>query len=106
MNAYSTGGLNWSEWLNFDRPNINNAPESSGVYKTHAGMKIFFIGGSQNLRQSLLNSLSDPCISKATRFSYATTESADNTRKHLLEEYRTKHNGMLPLCMEKKKKSN
>jgi hypothetical protein len=94
--------LNWSEWLDFDRSNIASiVPEISGVYKLHASMKILYIGSSdQNLRQSLLDCFSDPCISKARRFSYATTESADETKEQLLIEYRSKHSGKLPMCME------
>ena len=97
--------LNWSEWLDFDRSNIVSiVPEKSGVYKLHAAMKILYIGSSnQNLRQSLLDCLSDPCISKATRFGYALTYSADKVKEQLLNEYRSKHNGKLPVCMEEEK---
>jgi hypothetical protein len=92
--------LDWSSWLDFDHTNIDNIPESEGVYKLHENMKILFIGSGQNLRQSLREGLSNPCISKGTRFSYAITESADKIRENLLNEYRNKHNGKLPLCME------
>jgi hypothetical protein len=92
--------LDWSPWLDFDRNNIANIAESEGVYKLHAGMKMLFIGSSQNLRESMLACLSDPCRSKAKRFSYAIIESADKVKEQLLNEYRSKHNGKLPNCME------
>ena len=93
--------LNWSEWLDFDKSTVENIPEEDGVYKMHASMKILYIGGNtQNIRQSLLDCLSDPCISKATRFSYALTDSADKVKEQLLNEYRSKHNGKLPTCMK------
>ena len=92
--------LDWSPWLDFDRDNIANIGESEGVYKIHAGMKILFIGSSQNVRESMLGCLSDPCISKAKRFSYAIIESADRVKEQLLDEYRNKHKGKLPTCME------
>jgi hypothetical protein len=92
--------LEWSSWLDFDRTNIGNIPESEGGYKLHANMRILFIGSGQNLRQSLIEGLSNPCISKGARFSYAITESADKIREYLLNEYRDKHNRKLPLCME------
>ena len=97
--------LNWSEWLDFDQSSIVSiVPEASGVYKLHASMKILYIGSTnQNLRQSLLDCLSDPCISKARRFSYALTGSADKVKEQLLNEYRSKHNGKLPVCMEEEK---
>ncbi len=95
-----TEALDWSLWLDFDRDIIANIAESEGVYKIHAGMKILFIGSSQNLRESMLGCLSDPCISEAKRFSYALIGSADKVKEQLLNEYRNKHNGRSPACME------
>ena len=92
--------LQWSPWLNFDKATITEIPESEGVYKMHASMKILFIGSSHNLRKSLLESLSDSCLNKATRFSYTITTSSDKIQELLLNEYRMKHSGQLPLCME------
>ncbi|HEY6659261.1 MAG TPA: hypothetical protein VIZ62_12115 [Nitrososphaeraceae archaeon] len=92
--------LQWSSWLNFDKATITEIPESEGIYKMHASMKILFIGNSHNLRKSLLESLSDSCLNKATRFSYTVTQSSDKIQELLLNEYRMKHSGQLPLCME------
>jgi hypothetical protein len=100
VNEERLEALDWSPWLDFDRDNIANIAESEGVYKIHAGMKIVFIGSGQDLRKSMLGCLSDPCISKAKRFSYAIIESADKVKEQLLNEYRNKHNGKLPTCME------
>jgi hypothetical protein len=100
VNNEMTETLDWSAWLDFDINNIANIAESEGVYKIHAGMKILFIGSSQNLRESMRGCLSDPCMSKARRFSYATIESADKVKEQLLNEYRNKHSGRLPMCME------
>ena len=102
MNDEEIEPLDWSAWLDFDRENITDIAESEGVYKIHAGMKILFIGSSPNLRGSMLASLSDPCLSMAKRFSYAIIESADKVKEQLLNEYRNKHNGTLPPCMEQK----
>jgi excinuclease UvrABC nuclease subunit len=96
--------LTWSEWLDFERSTVEAIPESPGVYKMHASMKILFIGScAQSVRQSLLGCLSDPCISKARRFGYALTDSEDKVKEQLLNEYRSKHNGKLPVCMEEEK---
>ncbi|MFL6498624.1 MAG: hypothetical protein ACJ70U_08010 [Nitrososphaera sp.] len=92
--------LNWSPWLDFNSENIRNVIESEGVYKIHAGMKILFIGSGQNLRESILISLSDPCRNKAKRFSYAITAASDKVQEQLVIEYRKKHNDTLPECME------
>jgi hypothetical protein len=99
MDTENIGTLNWSSWLNFDKEAIMKIPESEGVYKMHASMKILFIGSSSNLRKSLLESLLNSCLNKATRFSYALTISSDKIKVILLNEFSSKHNGKLPLCM-------
>jgi hypothetical protein len=100
VNDTKIQALDWSPWLDFDRDTISDIAESEGVFKMHAGMKILFMGSSQNLRESLLECLSNPCISKAKRFSYAITQSSGEIKEHLLDEYRSKHDGRLPTCME------
>ena len=92
--------LDWSSWLDFNSNSIDKVPESEGVYKLHASMKILFIGNSKNIKQSLIRDLTNPCFNNNARFSYAITETADKVRVNLLDEYRNKHNGKLPLCME------
>lgn len=91
----------WSEWLDFDKSSINNIPECAGVFGMHAAMKILFIGSTQNLRNTLLESLSTPCLDKAKRFRYMITESPEVIKEQILREYIEKHDGKLPLCMEK-----
>src|SRR5215212_10476387 len=95
--------LNWSSWYDFNKDLIiSNVPESEGVYKMHASMKILYIGNSDNIRQTLLDSLADSCVKKdTTRFSYAIAESSNKIKEILLDDYRNKHNGKMPLCMEK-----
>ena len=100
MNTDNNETLNWSSWLNFDKETLLEIPETEGIYKMHASMKILFIGSSFNLRKSLLESLSNSCLNKATRFSYAVTQSSDKIKVNLLNEYSSKHNGKLPICME------
>lgn len=96
----NTQSLDWSSWLDFNLTSTEEIPESEGVYKLHASMKILFIGSSKNLRQSLMEDLKNPCINKNSRFSYAITETSSKIKEHLLDEYRNKHDGKLPSCME------
>ncbi|HYG00241.1 MAG TPA: hypothetical protein VD815_09120 [Candidatus Saccharimonadales bacterium] len=93
----------WSEWLDFNHSNITTSaiPEKPGVFKVHASMKILYIGRSMNLKQSLLESLLDPCIGKATRVSYLITQNTEQVRDQLLKEYRESHGGKMPVCMDK-----
>ena len=90
----------WSEWLDFDKTHVDSAPESAGVYLIHASMKVLRIGGGDSIRRSLQELLVDPCASKAKRFHYLLTESPEATVKQLLDEYKEKHQGKLPSCMD------
>jgi len=66
----------------------------------HANMKVMYIGGSANIKQTLVECLSDECMSKAKRFHYMLTTSYDLVKDQMLKEYADKHGGKLPLCME------
>ena len=90
----------WSPWLDFDATTIGKIPESAGVFSMHAAMKILFIGATQNLKNSLLESLTIPCRSNAKRFRYMLTDSPDIVKQQLISEYLTKHEGKMPLCMQ------
>jgi hypothetical protein len=94
--------MSWSEWLDFDGAGVGQVPEAAGVYLMHASMKVMHIGGSPNMRKSLLELLSDPCASKAKRFHYMPSESYTETKEQLLKDYMDKHAGKMPSCMEKK----
>ena len=100
MDDTNTGSLDWSPWLDFNRDAISQIAELEGVFKMHSEMKILFMGSGQNLRNSLLDCLSNPCVSKAKRFSYAFSHSSERIVDELLLEYRNKHGGRLPNCME------
>jgi hypothetical protein len=91
----------WSEWLDFDRAHVDSVPEAAGVYLMHASMKVMRIGGSGNVRKSLQELLSDLCTSKAKRFHYMLTQSYSSAAEGLLQDYKEKHQGKLPACMEK-----
>ena len=91
----------WSPLLDFNQSTAAAIPKLPGVYKMHTSMKILYIGSAQNLRQSLLECISDPCIKKAKRFSYLVTNSADKVKEQLMKEYQEKHDNKLPICMEK-----
>jgi hypothetical protein len=93
-------GEQWSEWLDFNQDVAKSVPETSGVFVMHTAMKILFIGGAQNLRVSLLKSLTAPCLEKAKRFRYMITDLQEKIKEQLIQDYIKKHNGKLPECME------
>lgn len=92
----------WSKWLDFNRETITSVvPQESGLFKVHASMKILYIGIAQNLRTTLLDFISDPCIGKGQRFSFMVNRgSLENLKMDLLIDYKLRHNGKLPACME------
>ena len=92
-------GEQWSDWLDFNQDIVKSAPEKSGVFVMHAAMKILFIGSAQNLRATLLESLTTPCLEKAKRFRYMITDSQEKTKEQLVQDYTKKHNGKFPECM-------
>jgi len=89
----------WSQWLDFDRANVEAVPESPGVCVMHASMKILYIGASPNIRQELMGRLSDSCTAKAKRFRYVVTPTFESVKEQQVKEYVNKH-GKLPPCME------
>jgi len=96
----SETGEQWSEWLDFNQDIAKFVPEASGVFVMHTAMKILFIGSAQNLRVSLLESLTTLCLEKAKRFRYMVTNSQEKIKEQLVQDYTKKHNGKLPECME------
>jgi excinuclease UvrABC nuclease subunit len=88
----------WSQWLDFDRQNIEAVPESPGVFVMHASMKVLYIGASANIRQGLIERLSNECSSKAKRFRYMLAQSPEDVKASLLQDYSEKHQGKMPLC--------
>ncbi len=93
--------MSWSEWLDFDRAGVENVPEEPGIFMMHASMKVHYIGGSANMRKSLTELLDDSCARNAKRFHYMPTPSFEEEKNKLLKDYADKHQGKLPLCMEK-----
>jgi hypothetical protein len=90
----------WSDWLDFNEDTISKIPQSAGVYMMHASMKILFIGGSENIKTSIQNKDKEPCISRATRVRYMQTSSHEQMADDLIKDYRDRHGGKLPQCME------
>jgi len=89
----------WSQWLDFEKANVKAVPESPGVCVMHSRMKILYIGANKNIRQELLDRLSDFCTGKAQRFRYIVTPEFKTIMKQQLKEYVDKH-GKLPPCMD------
>lgn len=91
--------LAWSDWLDFSQEQISMVPESSGVYMMHAAMKILYIGGSSNIKESVSELASKECTCNAKRFKYAKTADYEQEAGRLIQEYKQKHGGSMPICM-------
>ena len=66
----------------------------------HAAMKILLIDGNANMQAGLLEALNASCTSDASRFCYYQTDSYQLLKEKLINEYKEKHDGKLPKCME------
>ncbi len=89
----------WSDWLDFNEEECSKIPEVSGVYMLHAAMKILFIGGTKNLKASILNAFSDRDISKATRIRFRKEENFERVSEELIIDFKKRHEGQPPSCM-------
>ena len=81
-------------------PVDSTVPESPGVFMMHAAMKVLIIDGADNLRKKLSDSHSVPCVSNATRFRFMEHSTPQKIKEDLLEDYKDRHEGKLPLCMQ------
>lgn len=92
--------ISWSDWLDTSTEQTSTVPEAPGVFMMHAAMKILYIGGSGNMRETLEELFKKECTSEAKRFKYASFENYASKAEELLKEYRAKHDGNLPKCMQ------
>ena len=91
---------NWSEWINFDADTISKVPQTPGVFRMHASMKILYIGNSENLQIELKKTLENLCIAESSRFCYLESANHAQLKDEILKEYTEKHDGKLPKCMQ------
>ena len=89
----------WSEWLDHNQEMFSKIPETSGVYMMHESMKILHIGGSENMKKSVMEILSDGCVSKATRFRFRREENYEKIKNELIKNFKKRHEGHCPSCM-------
>jgi hypothetical protein len=92
--------MSWSEWLEFNKENVSKVPQTSGVFRMHTAMKMMYIGNAQNLQKRLDEALSAPCTSDAKRFCFMETSEHEKIKDDLLDDYKQRHEGKLPKCME------
>jgi len=89
----------WSDWQDNTQEVLLEIPEKPGVYMMHVTMKILFIGGSQNMKKSIIKSLEKKCISQATRIRFREEMNFDEMKDELIADYKKRHEGNIPHCM-------
>ena len=89
----------WSNWGDNNQELLSKIPEKPGVYMMHASMKILFIGGSQNMKKSIIEALEKKCVTKATRIRFREENDFDEIKNKLIVEYKKRHEGNIPQCM-------
>lgn len=90
--------IEWSEWADFNQDEVSKTPETPGVFMMHAGMRILYIGGSENMRKSI-ESISEKCVLDATRFRYSEEQDFEERKNELISGYKKRHEGKTPECM-------
>ena len=90
----------WSDWLDFSQEVLEKIPKSPGVFMMHAVMKILFIGGSNNMKKSIEELAPKECISKSTRIRYKKEEYFEKIKNELIVDFKKRHEGKLPSCMD------
>lgn len=98
----SSIGTGWSDWLDFNTDIILTVPEAPGVFMMHTKMKVMYIDVADNLRKGLFEAIKLPCVSEAKRFRYMPTLSPQAIKDELIADYKKRHEGKLPVCMEEK----
>jgi hypothetical protein len=89
----------WSEWLDNNQESISKIPEKPGVYMMHESIKILFIGGSQNMKKSIIEALEKKCVSNSTRIRFREERDFDEIKNELITDYKKRHEGNIPQCM-------
>ena len=92
--------ISWSDWLDYNSETINKTSTKPGVFMMHAAMKILLIQGTENIRKDLESTLSNHCTSQATRFRYTISEQYQKIHEELIQDYKNRHEGKLPKCMQ------
>ncbi|MGI0073813.1 MAG: GIY-YIG nuclease family protein [Nitrosotalea sp.] len=88
----------WSDWVPFNRENVDRVPDKSGVYALGSHETIY-IGQSGNLRERLNEQLNsnDPCIQQTKSFCYFETLFPEAEEEKQLTAFQFEH-GRLPQC--------
>jgi len=89
----------WSDWQDNNQKILSEIPEKPGVYMMHASMKILLIGGSQNMKKAITEALEKKCVTKATRIRFREEDDFDGIKNKLIAEYKKRHEGNIPQCM-------
>ena len=90
----------WSDWEDCNEDTISDIPQMSGVYMMHTSMKVLCIIGSENIKASIKEQLLHPCITGNTRLRYIETTSYEEIADNLIQEYKNRHDGEMPSCMQ------
>ena len=91
--------MEWSDWLDFNQETFEKIPKVPGVFMMHAVMKILFIGGSENMKESIIEASLEKDISKATRVRYRKEKFFENVKHELILDFKKRHEGQMPSCM-------
>ena len=85
--------------------NLQNAPQSHGVYELYEGDRLIYIGRAAGTGVTINSRVNDhargddgSCTQAFTHYRREVTENAEARETELLEEYKQANSGQLPAC--------
>jgi hypothetical protein len=90
----------WSDWIDSNEETLSQIPQSEGIYMMHSSMKILCINGTKNIKKSIKEKLSQPCIPENTRLRFMQTSEFEKISEELIKDYKNRHEGNVPSCMQ------
>ncbi len=91
--------MSYSDWVPFNKENIDRAPAKAGVYFLGSEHETTYIGASNNIQGRLREQLgsNDPCIKSTVSFCYHETLFPEAEEEKQLTAFQFEH-GRLPVC--------
>lgn len=90
----------WSDWTDFNEDNISEIPQKAGVFMMHSAMQILCIEGTKNIKNTITGKFLQRYTSDNTRLRYMITEDFERISENMIRDYKNRHEGNLPLCMQ------
>jgi predicted GIY-YIG superfamily endonuclease len=95
--------MSYSDWMPFNKENVEKSPQKAGVYFLGSEHETTYIGASNNMHERLKEQLNstDACIKDTVSFCYHETLFPEAEEEKQLTAFQFEH-GRLPICNKSK----